>query len=99
MDSSNLNDILRTSQTQNLGLSQTLSGLMTFITVFSVIITIAFIVLWIINWLHRRKVQSAVLEIRDVLREMNERDIQRKASEAPSPETTTAGETPLESDR
>lgn len=46
-----------------------------------------FSIFWIINMIRQWKVQDAILETRDIVKEMNERD---KARTAPSPKPTVA---------
>jgi len=72
MDSSELNTLTQTtSPTLNLG--STVSGLITFVTIASLVITVVIMVMWVLSWMHRRKVQNAILDIQSVLHEMNER--------------------------
>ncbi|GEM_PF-5865209 len=71
------------------GLNDKLNTVITFVTIFSIVITLLCFVLWIVSWIQRRKVQKAILQMRDVLVEMNERDKERTRPVATfSPSTT-----------
>lgn len=94
MDQSELNSLLQSNSTPTLNISHTVSELMTFVTVASLIITLLIFIMWIANWLHRRKVQNAILDIQKTLHEMNERD---KARTQPTIEqSTTTAEAPAD---
>ena len=61
-------------------LSSSLNDIVMYVTIGSITITIIVLTLWIIGHIHRRQVQNATIEIRDILREMNERDKLRQTS-------------------
>ncbi|HMQ95964.1 MAG TPA: hypothetical protein PKD19_01970 [Candidatus Saccharibacteria bacterium] len=56
------------------GLTSSLNGILFAITIGSVVITVIVLVFWVINRIHQREVQRAIIEIRNILKEMNERD-------------------------
>jgi hypothetical protein len=67
------------SDSQN-PLTSSMNGLFTYAMIASLILTIVFVALWIASWLHRRKVENAIIDIRNTLHEMNERE---KAQQSP----------------
>lgn len=93
MDTSELNALTQQSSASTLGISSTLSTLMTFITIASLVITVLVFIMWIMNWLHRRKVQNAILDIQATLREMNDRDKTHQPSVVTQPEIVTTKKT------
>lgn len=95
MDSSELNNLTGSTSAPTLNISHTVSELMTFVTIASLIITLLVFIMWIMNWLHRRKVQNAILDIRATLHELNERDKAR--AQPPTVEPSVAAETPADS--
>lgn len=87
MDQSSLNGLLQLSGQASSG-GHTLSNVIEFATISSLVITLIIVILWVAAWIHRRKVQNAILDIKDVLTEMNERDKARNQPEAPPVSTT-----------
>lgn len=76
-------------------LNQTLSNIIAFTTIASIVITLIIVAFWIAAWIHRRKVQDAIIDIKTILTEMNERDKAREQPETPPVSTTpTDTETP-----
>ncbi|HEU0266456.1 MAG TPA: hypothetical protein VFQ70_02410 [Candidatus Saccharimonadaceae bacterium] len=97
MDSSELNSLSQSTSMPTLTISHTVSELMMFVTIASLIITVLVFIMWLMNWLHRRKVQNAILDIQATLREMNERDKARAQPIVP-PQTVATLENPADSE-
>lgn len=94
MNSTELNSLTQSTNMPTLTISHTVSELMAFVTIASLVITLLVFIMWIMNWLHRRKVQNAILDIQATLREMNERDKVRHSATTEQPPVATASSTP-----
>lgn len=100
MDSTDLNpDNLLSGQDVNSLVNQSLQPFAAFFmifTIFSIALTIAIVVFWILSMVRRRKVQAAILDIQATLHEMNERDKARSAPPSPVPGKLVAAEVPAD---
>lgn len=94
MDQSSLNNLLQSTTKPNPSslLGSSLSNLIEFATIASLVLTLVFIVFWITAALHRRKVQNAIIDIQKTLHEMNERD---KLRQTPTPQPVIQTEPPV----
>lgn len=88
MDSQTL-ELLMGSPDTTSDFGSSLGAFLLYITIASVVVTGAILVMWIMAQMRRRKVENATLEIRDILHEMNERDKQRTAPQ-PTPTPSAA---------
>ncbi len=55
-------------------IGSSIGSIFAYITIGSIVITVVVVVFWVVGYLHRRKMQQAIIEIRDVLMAMNERE-------------------------
>ena len=90
MDSALLNQLTQANNDQVGQLGDQIGMILTFTTIFSLILTVFIVIMWVMALRHRRKVQNAILEIKDILVEMNEREKQRSR---PSNNVLLASET------
>lgn len=83
MNTEQLNSLLGQSNgTPLVDFNKIMSDMMPFIVILT-ILSIVLTVLWIVHILQRMRVNKAILETRDILREMNER--QKSDTEPPKP--------------
>ena len=57
--------------------AQQFAGIFMLITIVSLAFTVIILALWIVSLVRRWQMQKAITEMRDILREMNERDKRR----------------------
>lgn len=71
-DFSGLQDALSSNVTNSVtsSVQDELGKIMAWLVVPSIIITVVFVVLYLLHMLRRRKIENAILEIRDILREI-----------------------------
>lgn len=71
-DIKSLQDALNTnvSNTVTTGLQDQLNKIIAWIVIPTLVLTVAIIVLYVIHMLRRRKIENAILEIRDTLRDI-----------------------------
>lgn len=82
MDQQSLESFLGQSTENQNPLGSPMNDLFGYIALASIVLTVLFLGLWVTGWLHRRKVENAIIDIRNTLQEMNERE---KTRHVPSP--------------
>ena len=84
-DIKSLQDALNTnvSNTVTTGLQDQLNKIIAWIVIPTLVLTVAIIVIYVVHMLRRRKIENAILEIRDILREIKLDQIASK----PRPDT------------
>ncbi len=94
MDITSLQDALGTNVTNNVNSSiqDELGKIITWTVIPSIILTIVIIVLYVLHSLRRRKIENAILEIRDSLRDIKLTQV-TPAEPWPQPEPTPSSAT------
>lgn len=71
-DIKSLQDALNTNVTNTVttGLQDQLNKIIAWIVIPTLVLTVAIIVIYVVHMLRRRKIENAILEIRDTLRDM-----------------------------
>jgi hypothetical protein len=72
-------------------LTSSIDGLFTYLMIASFILTVVIVALWIASWLHRRKVENAIIDIKNILNEMNEREKSRSVPVVPPKSSPSNG--------
>lgn len=86
-----LQDILNGSNSVNSGIADfDINKFMAWLIVPSVVLTVIFCIWVVANMWHRRRVEKAIFEIRDILREMKLAQQHPIAASKPQPETAPA---------
>lgn len=93
MDTTSLQDLLNSTGTGATS-STTTDQIMNWLFISSIVFTVVFLVVYIAHIMHRRKVENAILEIRDILRDMRDGQLAHTATPVETPAAAASTDTP-----
>lgn len=96
MDTTSLQDLLNSTGTGATS-STTTDQIMNWLFISSIVFTVVFLIVYIAHIMHRRKVENAILEIRDILRDMRDGQLAHTATPVEAPAAAETDIKPPES--